>query len=165
MNTYIPAPTHQLPKDSIKVMILKEIIGLVVTLGVLGGLFALHSYFSWPVWSWWALMGGVILSVCLTVPSLFTPFLQYKNTRYGVTEEFLLIKTGALKRTDQLIPMAKIQTVSTQQGIMMRKYNMMSVAIQTTGSHHLMPYLHEEEARNLRNQIAHYAKIEEVEED
>ncbi len=163
LDTYVPSPAERLPRDSVKVMVMQELLGSIVTLGVLGGVFALYNYFSWPEWVAWVLLGLAVLMVLLTIPSLITPFFKYKNTRYGVTEEFLLIKTGALKQTEQVIPMAKIQAVSTEQGMMMRKYKMMSISVQTTGSNHAMPFLYEKEAKSLRNKIAHYAKIEEVE--
>ncbi|WP_308737420.1 PH domain-containing protein [Paenibacillus sp. PCH8] len=60
--------------------------------------------------------------------------------------------------------MAKVQSVTTNQGPLMRKYGLYSVTVGTMGSGHHIPALPEEVAFALRNQIASYARINEVDE-
>jgi len=95
--------------------------------------------------------------------SFINPFLLYKNWRYDVDEEFLQLKSGVLYEEHQLVPMTKIQSVATKQGPLLRKYGLCSISIETMGSSHTIPALPKDVAIKLRNQIAHYAKIKEVE--
>jgi len=74
------------------------------------------------------------------------------------------LKHGALKKVHQIVPMAKVQSVTTNQGPLLRKYGLYSVSIGTMGSSHTIPALPEEVALELRNQIASYARINEVDE-
>lgn len=59
--------------------------------------------------------------------------------------------------------MTKIQSVATEQGPILRKYGLYSVSVETMGSSHTIPALPKDVAVELRNQIAQYAKIKEVE--
>ena len=59
--------------------------------------------------------------------------------------------------------MTKIQSISTNQGPLLRKYDFYSISIDTMGSSHSIPALPKEKAIELRNQIAYFAKIKEVE--
>ncbi len=87
----------------------------------------------------------------------------YRSWRYDVDEEFLQLKSGVFIEKHKLVPMTKIQSVGTKHGPILRKYGLCSVSIQTMGSHHTITALPKETAAQLRNQIAHYAKIKEVE--
>lgn len=92
------------------------------------------------------------------------PVWLYRHWYYGVSAEFLQLKHGALNKVHQVIPMAKVQSVTTNQGPLMRKYGLYSVSVGTMGSSHVIPALPEEVAFALRNQIASYARINEVDE-
>src|SRR5690625_5986229 len=85
---------------------------------------------------------------------LLSPFLLYKNWRYHVDEEFLQLKSGALKEKHQLIPMTKVQSVETNQGPILRKYGLYSLSIKTMGSYHKIPELLGEVAIYEKNQIS-----------
>ena len=90
-------------------------------------------------------------------------FLLYKNWRYDADEEFLHLKSGAIYETHQLVPMSKIQAVKTEEGPIFRKYGLCSVSVETMGSSHAIPALRKSVAIELRNRIAQYAKVKEVE--
>ncbi|CDQ20300.1 PH domain-containing protein [Halobacillus karajensis] len=161
MQTIISSPTKQLSKDSVKVWVISETLINVTGFILLGVLFFLDSHYSWYGWVTWLLIALTILSVSGTVWSFFKAVLLYKHWRYDVNEEFLQLKSGALHEEHQLIPMTKIQSVSTHQGPLLRKYQLYSIKIHTMGSIHVIPALPEAVAFELRNQIATYAKVEE----
>lgn len=162
MNSFIESPTKRLSKDSVKVWLISETIGNLVGFGILGGLFVVNHHFSWPSWVGWVLIGLAILSVFGTVWSFFKAFLLYKHWRYDISEEFLQLKKGALNEEHQLVPMTKIQSVSTYQGPLLKRYKLYSIKVNTMGSVHEIPALPASTALNLRNQIAQYAKLEET---
>ncbi|CAM4079947.1 PH domain-containing protein [Lederbergia lenta] len=159
MNT----PQKRLSKDAIKVWLISDTIGNIIGILILSILFYLDYRFSWKTWIGWILIVITTFSLLGGIWSLIHPFLLYKNWRYDVDEEFLQLKSGAMNETHQLIPMTKIQSVATEQGPILRKYELCSVSIETMGSSHTIPALPKEVAVELRNQIAQYAKLKEVE--
>ncbi|WP_438347943.1 PH domain-containing protein [Paenibacillus sp. FA6] len=164
MYSQIPGPESRLSKDAVIVWRISETITYVISFIVLGLLFYLDYLFSWKDWIGWILIGIAILVVLASVWSIFIkPLLRYKNWRYDVDEEFLQLKSGALVEKHELVPMTKIQSVATNQGPLFRKYGLYSISIETMGSSHTIPALPEEVALNLKNRIAHFAKIKEVE--
>lgn len=160
----IPLPEHKIDKNIIKVSIITEVIETSIILLVLGGLFYLDYLFNWKVWIGWILIGLTVITVIAFIWStLIRPVLLYRNTRYEVDEQYMQLKTGALFEKHQLIPMTKIQSVETNQGPIMRKYGLYSLSVETMASSHSIVGLSESRAIKMRNQIAHYAKIREVE--
>ncbi len=164
MYSPIQVPQHRLSKDSIKVALISETIGNIIGFTILGLLFYLDFRFSWKEWIGWILVGVTTFSVLGTIWSLINPFMVYRNFRYDVNEEFLQIKMGAINEEHRLIPMTKIQSVATKQGPLLRKYGLAQVTIETFSSSHTIPVLTHAHSIELRNQIAHFAKIKEVEE-
>ena len=156
-------PEKRLSKEAIKVWLMGEIIGNFIGVIVLGMLFYLDYHFAWKGWIGWVLIVITILAFLGAIWGLIKPFLLYKNWRYDANEDFLHLKSGAIYETHQLVPMTKIQTVQTKQGPIFRKYGLCSVSVETMGSSHTIPALPKDVAIELRNQIARYAKVKEVE--
>lgn len=164
MYTNIDTPHGKLSKAIIKIWIIKEVIANLCGWFILGILFYLDHLFSWKEWIGYLLSIIMIISLFFTIWSIFIePFLLYKNWRYEANEEFLQLKFGAINEKHQIIPMTKIQSISTNQGPLLRKYDFYSISIDTMGSSHTIPALPKATAIELRNQIAYFAKIKEVE--
>lgn len=164
MPEQLQTPKNRLSKKSVNVWLLDETIENVIGFIVLIVLFFLDYYFSWVSWIGWILIALAVLSVLGAIWGFIRPSLLYKYWRYDISEEFLQLKFGAIKEEHQLVPMTKIQSVSTKQGPLMRKYDLYSISVQTMGSTHTIQMLDKDVAVELRNSIAHYAKVEEVEE-
>ncbi|GAA0607662.1 PH domain-containing protein [Virgibacillus siamensis] len=164
MDQQIAAPEQRLSKYVKNVWIIREIIGAIIGFVIIAVLYFLDARFSWWEWIGWVLLVAIILFAVGVIWSLFIePSLKYNHFRYDVSEEFLQIKQGILTEEHQLVPMTKIQAVATNQGPIMRKYGLYAVSITTMASNHEIPALSKEDAFALRNQIAHFAKIKEVE--
>lgn len=163
MYSEINKPEQRLSKDAVKVWMISDTISNVIGFIVLAVLFYLDARFAWKEWIGWIIILLTVFAVIGAIWSYIKPLLLYKNWRYAVSEEFLQIKSGALNEEHHLVPMTKIQSVATRQGPLLRRYKLRSVSIDTMGSSHIIPALSEEVAIALRNQIAHYAKIREVE--
>ncbi|GIP34717.1 PH domain-containing protein [Paenibacillus sp. J2TS4] len=163
MYSQISAPEQRLSKDAVKVWILSEMITNLIVLIIIGVLFYLDYRFSWKEWVGWILIGVTAIYVPAAVWSFISPFLLYKSWRYDVNEEFIQLKSGVLNERHELVPMTKIQSVATKQGPLLRKYGLCSVSIETMGSSHSIPALSKGVAIQLRNQIAQFAKLKEVE--
>ena len=165
MYSEIHAPENRLSKDSVKVWIIGGITSYSIRLIIFAVLLYIDFRFSWYEWIGWTLIGITSLIAFSGIWSVFIkPFLLYKNWRYDAAEEFLQLKSGAFNEEHQLVPMTKIQSVATNQGPILRMYGLYSLTIKTMGSTHKIPALPKEVAIELRNRIAHFAKIKEVDE-
>ncbi|WP_339184426.1 PH domain-containing protein [Oceanobacillus sp. FSL W7-1293] len=157
----IPAPQRRLSKYSIKVWLMNEVLSNVIGLGILGLFLYLSYSFSWKEWIAWIIMGLILFTI---IDMSFTPFKlqkRYQHWRFGVSEEFLQLRSGALFQKHQMIPMTKIQSVSIHQGPFMRKYQLYQLKVNTITTEHTIPALDETEAMELRQQIAGYANVKE----
>ncbi|WP_018662622.1 PH domain-containing protein [Heyndrickxia acidiproducens] len=163
MYSDIKEPQQRLSRDAVKVWVIREIIETGTGLIILGILLYLDHRFAWKAWIGWILYGLLVIDVLAAVWSWINSYFLYKNWRYDVSEEFLQLKSGVLNEKHHLVPMTKIQAVATQQGPILKKYGLCSVTVDTMGSSHTIPALPKEDAIALRNQIARYAKIKEVE--
>jgi len=160
----IPPPRQRLSKDSIKVWMITEILLNIIGFIILGVLLYLGYYFSWQEWIGWIIVG---LAIWAVIDMTFSPFklqLRYRHWRFGISEEFLQLKSGAINEKNQLIPMARIQSVTMNQGPVLRRYNLYNIKVNTITTEHTIPGLYETEAIELRNQIAHYANVKEPDE-
>ena len=163
MYSKIEPPTKKISKESVKVWRMTEAITNLIILAVLGILLFVDDYFTWKEWIGWILNGLIVLSFFHAIWSIFIePILLQKYWRYDVNEEFIQTKRGAWSETHELIPMTKVQSVKLNQGPFLRKYNLYSLSIGTMGDSHDIPAIPEKEAYELRDKIAHFAKIKEV---
>ncbi|MBB4824976.1 membrane protein YdbS with pleckstrin-like domain [Sporosarcina luteola] len=161
----IQEPSKRLAKEIIKVLRYSSLISHTIEAAILVAFYLLGRHFSWGSWSVWVLWIGIFHVVLSAIWGIgLRPLFIYKNTRYDINEDFLQIKTGAFHEQHELVPMTKIQAVSTKQGPILRKYDLYSIEIQTMGSGHGIIGLPKSIALDLRNQIAYFAKIREVDE-
>lgn len=166
MYTEIREPSRRLAQPIVKVLRYSSIISFAVEAVIILVFYILSRYFGWGVWSQWVLWAGMILVTISAVWSIgLRPYFIYRNTRYDITEDFLQIKTGAFHEEHELVPMTKIQAVSTHQGPLLRRFGLYTVVVETMGSGHSVQGLPKETALELRNQIAWFAKIREVDEE
>ncbi|SFL43507.1 hypothetical protein SAMN04487943_101535 [Gracilibacillus orientalis] len=155
---------YQLSPNFPKVQIISETIGNVIGFIVLVVLFWLDNYFEWPTWAFWILFGLLVFNIVGTIWGFIEPKYLYRSWRYQIDKEFLQLSYGVLKKEWTTIPMSKIQSVSTSQGPIMRKYQIRSIKVETMGSSHVIPGLEEQIASEWRAQIAELAKLKEVDE-
>lgn len=163
MNDHYAAPRHSLSPNAVKYWRMEELISNVIAGVILAVLLYLDWRFGWYSWIGWVLIGLAVIFLIGIFWSILSPPLTYKSWRYDLDEEFLHLQFGIWSRTEQLVPMTKIQAVSLTQGPLMRKYKLASLSVETMGSSHAIPALPKEKAAELRVRIAHFAKIKEVE--
>jgi len=164
MYSEIEEPKRCISEKAMKVWRISETLINMGILVVLGIVFYLDVYFEWKKWIGWIIIGLLGLTVLSAIWGIIIePSLKQKYWRYDVDEEFIQLKSGIWNKKHQLIPMTKVQSVELIQGPLLRKYQLYSISVGTMGSSHEIPAIPQEEAQKLRDQIAHYAKIKEVE--
>lgn len=125
----------------------------IVVLAVFG--IAEATGYPWLIYS--VSVGLVLLMTIIQVGIL--PGVQWRRWRYEVHEHEIDLKRGVLITTRTLIPMSRVQHVDTQQGPVMRYYNLASVTIATAGGMHEIPGLAIPVAENLRDRISALAEV------
>ncbi|SNZ15759.1 hypothetical protein SAMN05421503_2742 [Terribacillus aidingensis] len=161
METPVKEPKYKLPKESLRVGVIGDIIFDAIILLIFGGLFVFDYLFVWPAWIGIVLLILFIVFVPFGVIGYFATVIDHRNWRYDMDEEYVQLRQGAWFQKDQLIPVTKIQSVETKQGPLLRKYKLRKVEIETMAGEYSIPGLPEKEAYALRNEIAAYAKAKE----
>jgi putative membrane protein len=92
------------------------------------------------------LIGGVVLR-----------WLAWRRTGYALDSERLLIRTGWWRRRILVLPIRRIQSIDLTQNFISRSFGTANLAFGVAGgggfSAHEIPALHEEKARDLREQL------------
>ena len=81
--------------------------------------------------------------------------------RYEVREQEIEIQSGLFVVTRTLIPMVRVQHVDTEQGPILKKYNVANISISSAATVHTIPMLELEEADMLRMKISELARVAE----
>ena len=157
-------PINPIAKEAVNVWRISALIthGIIILVFVIL-IWASHTY-DWYTWIpivLWVLIALDIISVIWDTG--IEPVISQKRWRFGISGEFVSLKHGIFQEVNIMIPMTKVQFVKVEQGPLLRQYNLYTLSIGTLGETHDIPMLPEQEALNLRGQIANNAKIKEVE--
>ncbi|MBS3680715.1 PH domain-containing protein [Ornithinibacillus massiliensis] len=155
---------HTLSPSFPKIRMISDTLTNMVGLAVVGILFWLYHLFAWPMWAFWILLAALVFTIVGFIWSFIEPIYLYRSWSYQVDEEYLQLSYGVLKKEWVTVPMTKVQSVSTVQGPIMKRYQTRSIKVETMGSSHVIPALEETKALELRERLIEYAKLKEVDE-
>lgn len=152
-------PKYQLPKKSQTVWRLYGVIQTIILILVTAIIVFLTDKYEWPQWIIWVAVSSVVLSIVLSI--IIFPPVRWKIWRYEVREQEIEIQSGlfVVKRT--LIPMVRVQHVDTEQGPILKKYNLANISISSAATVHTIPMLLTEDADMLRTKISELARVAE----
>jgi uncharacterized protein len=107
-------------------------------------------------------VGGLVVAA-LAVSAFVTPRLDYEYYRYEVMELGLYVARGWLRRRWQIVPHARVQTVDTTAGPLLRAFGLVAVEVTTASAAGgtSIPGLPPDVAGALLEELAHRAGIEE----
>lgn len=143
----------------IKVLFLSSMISHVIGLLLVIALLVLTLVFDWtkiPLYCCSAL-----LLVSFIIFNLIVPKIQYARFSFEISEDQVQIKSGIIWREVVLIPMVRIQHVQYKAGPLLRKQGLATIEISTAANQHQIPGLVESYARQLKDKIGEFAKVEE----
>lgn len=156
----IEEPTEKISADVVKVWRISNTLEHVSALIVLAILVLFAEKFGWYEWI------GIVLYIlggAYFIFAIFSIFIQpayiQATWRYQIDQQFIQLKHGKWQIKHTLIPMEKVEYVRTEQGPIMRKYDLFNIEIGTTTSNHVIPAIPSHEAKKLKALIATYAKI------
>lgn len=152
-------PKNNIAPDAIKAWrITASIFMVILWLIIIAGI-VVSVIFHFPII--YSGIGAVIGLVCIYVFVFLIPKLRYKRWRYEIFEQEIYIQHGILIVTRTIIPMIRVQHVDTEQGPILKKYNLATVSISTAATTHEIPALLEEDASQLRDRISTLARVDE----
>lgn len=130
---------------------------LAILLGV--GVSVINYFNGNFIWLY-IVVGAVVLLIAYLLIYLF-PKVRWMRWRYEVREQEIELQHGlfVVKRT--LVPMVRVQHVDTEQGPILRKYDLASITISTAATNHTIPALVTAEADELRGRISVLARVAE----
>lgn len=152
-------PIHQLPEKAQIVWRLYGIFYTAIIMVVTVGIGFLTYKYDWPQWILWLAITLVLIVGILSM--IIFPSIRWKVWRYEVREQEIEIQSGlfVVKRT--LIPMVRVQHVDTEQGPILKRYNLANISISSAATIHTIPMLLTEDADGLRAKISELARVAE----
>jgi membrane protein YdbS with pleckstrin-like domain len=157
----IEEPTEKISIDAVKVWRISNTIGHLSVLIILTVLIVCSEMFGWFDWIQillYTLGGLAILSALFSIG--IEPIYVQRTWRYQIDQQFVQLKHGKWQVKHTVIPMEKVEYVRSEQGPIMRMFNLYKIEIGTTTSNHVIPGIPSDEAELLKAQIASYAKIQ-----
>lgn len=159
MKTMRKPPIHTISKDAIKAWRITAILyeAIIWILTIVG--FILYVMIDFPLWIVLIVLGVSLISTYFSV--FLLPKLRWRRWRYEVFEKEIYIQHGILIVSRTLIPMIRVQHVETEQGPILKRFNLASVSISTAATTHKIPALSNEVASDLRDKISSLARVDE----
>ena len=114
-----------------------------------------------PGWIFPALLIAAILGTIFYV--FLVPQIRWNTWRYDVSEQEIDLYFGVFVKHRTLIPMVRVQHVDTEQGPLLRYFQLSTVTISTAAGKHQIPALADSVAAELRARISLLARV--VDED
>lgn len=113
--------------------------------------------------AWIVAVAGGLVVAALAVSAFVTPRLDYEHYRYEVMELGLYVARGWLWRRWQIVPHARVQTVDTTAGPLLRAFGLVAVEVTTASAAGgtSIPGLPPDVAGELLEELARRAGIEE----
>jgi uncharacterized protein len=152
-------PIHTISRDAIKAWRITSILyeAIAWVLAIVG--IILYFVVDFPLWIALILIAVSIVSTYFSV--FLFPKLRWKRWRYEVFDQEIYIQHGILVVSRTLIPMIRVQHVETEQGPILKKFDLASVSISTAATTHKIPALSNDDASDLRDKISALARVNE----
>ena len=108
----------------------------------------------------WYGIGMAALAVVLVAGTIVVPELRWRRWRWEVREHEIDLQRGILVVRRTLIPMARVQHVETERGLIGQALGLATVEIHTAAGSHEIPLLRDYDAGMMRARIAELARTE-----
>ncbi|MEB1806771.1 MAG: PH domain-containing protein [Bacillaceae bacterium] len=152
-----PAPSRAIARKALTVWRIRASIESLFVALVPIGYGILMLYFPMPVWMLYILIPAFVIFVIVNV--IVAPYFRWKRFKYEVYDEEVELQYGVIIVRRTLIPMIRVQHVDTEQGPLLRKFDLAAVTISTAATTHRIPALTTSIADELRNQIVKLAAV------
>ena len=108
----------------------------------------------------WRDVGLALLGIALVPGTVVVPELRWRRWRWEVREHEIDLQRGILVVRRTLIPMARVQHVETERGLIGQALGLSTVEIHTAAGSHAIPLLRDGDAGTIRARIAELARTD-----
>jgi membrane protein YdbS with pleckstrin-like domain len=108
----------------------------------------------------WQTIGLAALAVVLLAGTPVVPELRWRRWRWEVREHEIDLQRGVFVVRRTLIPMARVQHVETERGLIGQALGLSTVEIHTAAGSHEIPLLRDGDAGAIRARIAELARTD-----
>ena len=108
----------------------------------------------------WQSAGMIALAVALLAGTPLVPELRWRRWRWEVREHEIDLQRGIIVVRRTLIPMARVQHVETERGLIGQALGLSTVEIHTAAGSHEIPLLRDHDAGLIRARIAELARTD-----
>ena len=108
----------------------------------------------------WQTAGMIALGAALLAGTPVVPELRWRRWRWEVREHEIDLQRGILVVRRTLIPMARVQHVETERGLIGQALGLSTVEIHTAAGSHAIPLLRDLDAGLIRARIAELARTD-----
>lgn len=139
-------------------------VGNVITWLILCSLLATASFFlrnEIPIPQIVILYTVISLVVLYLIMTLSLPIFRWRRYRYAVSNDFIEMQKGVFFLKYTILPIKRVQHIVVKEGPILRSKGVASLSIHTAATTHSIPVLKKDEAIELRNLIAEFAKLNE----
>lgn len=152
-------PMYQIPEKGLTVWRIYGLIYSILIAIAAGFLCFFANKFEWPLYVVIITVACVVISVVMLI--VLFPTIRWNIWRYEVREQEIEIRSGLFVVKHTLIPMVRVQHVDTEQGPILKRYNLANISISTAATTHTVPMLEVGEASELRMKISELARVAE----
>jgi len=109
---------------------------------------------------WKYILTASIYAVALLtlIYSQVMPKYKYEKFRYDIDEEKISLIFGVFSQRNVIIPMKRVQYVDTEQGIIIKRYNLIKLTIHTAGGAYKIPFLEKDIGDKLQLDITNIVR-------
>lgn len=115
------------------------IMTLVVTVLLLVAVIVISRLNILPDYRFWVYLGAVVMFALCLLAVLFFPAIEYRQWRYGFTEDRVEIRHGIFWIKTTVVPMVRIQHITLNRGPLNRRYGLAKLTVHTaSGAFHIV---------------------------
>ncbi|MFD1486150.1 PH domain-containing protein [Lacticaseibacillus baoqingensis] len=145
----------QLPHQIKTVWRARAAIDGIIWLAITAALLICHHLWQWP---WWLAMIPLVAGILHVGSHLLLIPYRYRFWRYAITADAVYLRSGYLFRTEEAIPIARIQNVTLAAGPLLQWQSLQAVQVHTASTTHSIAGVTGAVADQLREQIMQLAK-------
>lgn len=122
-------PANQVSPRAVSYWMLTSALGSILVLGALG-----VGWYFWRERPWWATALLAVVLAVAAVETFVAPRIRFRVHRWEVTNEAIFTRSGWLSREQRIAPLSRVQTVDSNQGVLMRIFGLAQITVTTASA-------------------------------
>ena len=140
----------------------EELITLIVTVLIFGGLLGCALYWDWSKWFVYVFMTLLVLCIVTTVVGLCTLQRKFHHWTYSYDDHFFYIREGIWTKRLVMLPFEKMQAVTLIEGALLNQFNLAAIELQAIEKEYRVPALDKQVALTIQQELAELTRQKEA---